>query len=66
VAQNAIATLAEGNADDADEARTALRRAVDWITRTAAEHVPPEYRDSFLTRNPFNRELLTSATRLRS
>lgn len=66
VAQIAIASLAEGNADDADEARAALRRAVDWITRTAAEHVPPEYRDSFLTRNPFNRELLTSATRLRS
>jgi hypothetical protein len=65
VVQIAVAVLREGQADDANEARAALPRTVDWIRTTAAERVPPEYRDSFLTRNPFNRELLTGATRLR-
>jgi tetratricopeptide (TPR) repeat protein len=64
VVQIAVDTLREGNADDASEARAAMLSAVDWIKRTAEERVPPDYRDSFLTRNPFNRELLTSATRL--
>jgi DNA-binding SARP family transcriptional activator/tetratricopeptide (TPR) repeat protein len=40
-----------------------LQHAVTWIRRTADEDVPPEYRDSFLNRNPVNRELLTLATR---
>jgi DNA-binding SARP family transcriptional activator len=42
-----------------------LQHAVAWIRRTAEEDVPPECRDSFLYRNPANRELLTSATRVK-
>lgn len=33
----------------------------DWIMRIAAEHVRPEFRDSFLNRNPVNRALLGAA-----
>ncbi|HTT13920.1 MAG TPA: AAA family ATPase [Burkholderiaceae bacterium] len=64
VVQIAVAALREGDAADVDEARAALRRIIDWIRRTAEERVPAEYRDSFLARNPANRELLTSASRL--
>jgi len=39
-------------------ARAIAHHAADWIFRTAAEHVPPAYRDSFLHRNPFNAFLL--------
>jgi tetratricopeptide (TPR) repeat protein len=46
-------------------ARAVAERAVNWIYTTAGTHVPPEFRDSFLHRNPVNRELLTLATRLR-
>lgn len=41
-----------------------LRVAVDWVNDTARQRVPAEFRDSFLNRNPVNRELLTCATRL--
>ena len=40
-----------------------LRAAVNRIRRTAVEQVPAEFRESFLTRNAINRELLTAATR---
>lgn len=63
VMQIAVGALREGNEEDAAEAQRALQRAVSWIRQTAAERVPPDFRDSFLSRNPFNRELLTSATR---
>lgn len=43
---------------DAALARAIAHHAADWIFRTAAEHVPPSYRDSFLHRNPFNAFLL--------
>jgi hypothetical protein len=46
------------------EARRCLQVAANWLHRTAQEHVPAEFRDSFLGRNPVNRELLTLATRL--
>jgi hypothetical protein len=46
-------------------ARGVAERAVNWIYTTAGTHVPPEFRDSFLHRNPVNRELLTLATRLK-
>lgn len=46
-------------------AEHAVREAVDWVNRIAREHVPAEFRDSFLNRNPVNRELLTLATRLK-
>jgi DNA-binding SARP family transcriptional activator len=38
-----------------------LRAGRDWIEHTAQEHVPAEYRDSFLENNPLNRKLLTAA-----
>ena len=34
-----------------------------WVQRTALTEVPPEYRDSFLHRNPVNAGLLESAAR---
>jgi DNA-binding SARP family transcriptional activator/predicted ATPase len=43
---------------DAALARTILRSAADWIYRTAAEQVPPAFRESFLQRNRANAELL--------
>lgn len=43
---------------DAALARAIAHHAADWIFRTAAEHVPPAYRDSFLHGNPFNAFLL--------
>jgi hypothetical protein len=43
---------------DAALARAIAHHAADWIFRTAAQHVPPAYRDSFLHRNPFNAFLL--------
>jgi tetratricopeptide (TPR) repeat protein len=48
-----------------DEARTALEQGVRWIETTAREYVPAEFRDSFLNRNPANRELLRAASRAR-
>ncbi len=35
------------------------------IRRTAKDHIPPEFQNAFLNRNPVNRELLTRATRLK-
>jgi tetratricopeptide (TPR) repeat protein len=39
---------------DAALSRTIAHSAADWIFRTAADHVPPAYRESFLHRNPYN------------
>jgi hypothetical protein len=44
-------------------AEEALRRGVHWINETALPHVPAEFRDSFLNRNPTNRAILTTAGR---
>jgi DNA-binding SARP family transcriptional activator len=52
-------------ADRHEEAARALKSAVAAIERVAREDTPPEFRDSFLHRNPVNRELLTLATRLK-
>jgi DNA-binding SARP family transcriptional activator/tetratricopeptide (TPR) repeat protein len=46
-----------------DEAAQALANGVTWVRDTAQKRVPEQFRDSFLHRNPVNRELLTSATR---
>jgi tetratricopeptide (TPR) repeat protein len=43
-----------------------LRDTVDWIQETTARHVPAEFRDSFMHRNPVNRDLLAAASRLGS
>jgi DNA-binding SARP family transcriptional activator len=47
------------------EARQVLHDAAQTIRRIADESVPAEFRDSFLNRNPINRQLLTLATRLK-
>jgi tetratricopeptide (TPR) repeat protein len=42
-------------------ARIALERAVSWLLEVANNNVPPEYRESFLTRNPINSAILEAA-----
>jgi len=58
----------DGDADAAGRvaAREALRRAQGWIREVAACHVPDEFRDSFLHRNPVNRSVLAAAGRVRA
>lgn len=46
------------------DARAAARNGRDWLRRVADEHVPAEFRDGFLHRNPVNRELLALVARL--
>jgi len=43
-------------------ARQVLDEGVGWVRGVASAHVPPEFRESFLHRNPVNRELLRAAT----
>jgi hypothetical protein len=52
--------------DDPEGAKDALQRAVDWIEHAALPNVPDEFRDSFLSRNPVNRAILTTASRQRT
>jgi DNA-binding SARP family transcriptional activator len=40
------------------------RHGKSWVERVARETLPAEFRDSFLHRNPINRELLALAARL--
>lgn len=47
-----------------DERAAVLRDARLWIESTASQRVPESYRDSFLHRNPVNRELLAQASSL--
>ncbi|TXH48528.1 MAG: hypothetical protein E6Q93_26525 [Burkholderiaceae bacterium] len=47
-----------------DERARLLHDAQAWIRQTAQQRVPAEFRDSFLHRNPVNRELLALAARL--
>jgi tetratricopeptide (TPR) repeat protein len=47
----------------AGDAGRHLREGCAWVQDIARDHVPAEFRDSFLNRNPVNRELLTLATR---
>jgi hypothetical protein len=47
------------------EAARCLSVGREWLQRAVDEHVPPEFRDSFLNRNPVHREVLTLATRIR-
>jgi DNA-binding SARP family transcriptional activator/tetratricopeptide (TPR) repeat protein len=48
-------------AGDAGSAHIALERARRWILDQALPCVPAAYRDSFLHRNPVNRDVLTGA-----
>ena len=59
----ARAMLAAG---DSAQATQLLATGRDWLQRTASEFVPEAFRDSFLHRNPINRELLALAARLLS
>ena len=48
----------------ADEARRHATAGAAWVMNAHQTSVPPEFRDSFLHRNPVNRELLALAQRL--
>jgi DNA-binding SARP family transcriptional activator len=48
-----------------ERALTLLAAALSWLRLTALPQVPDAFRDSFLTRNPVNRALLTAESRLR-
>ena len=50
---------------DRAEATRCLLAGKAWLQRAVDEDVPPEFRDSFLNRNPVHREVLTLATRLK-
>ena len=51
---------------DPGQAQTLLLAAVQWVRERAAHHVPESTRDSFLNRNPVNRDLLALAARLKA
>ena len=46
-----------------DDARRAARDGHAWVMAVHDAHVAPEFRESFLHRNPVNRELLGLAAR---
>jgi DNA-binding SARP family transcriptional activator len=48
-----------------EEARRALAHGRQWVTALASAHVPEPFRESFLHRNPVNRELLALHSMLR-
>ncbi len=58
IAVRAFDALADTPAADA-----ALGVAFEWVAERALPHVPPAFRDSFLQRNPVNRDLLAAAAR---
>jgi tetratricopeptide (TPR) repeat protein len=49
----------------AAEAADAHARGAQWVAQTARDHVAPEFRDSFLHRNPVHRDLLAAAAQRR-
>lgn len=51
-------------AADDGRAGQVLARGRQWVLDTAQHHVPEPFRDSFLQRNPANRELLSLAARV--
>lgn len=50
-------------AGDTAHAAAVLAEGQAWVRRTAAEHVPDEFRESFLHRNPTNAALLAMVVR---
>ena len=50
----------EANGDP--ETRAQLERTLAWVLGIADHHVPPEFRASFLNRNPINQAILEAAT----
>ncbi len=61
---NLVAGRALAQAGAHAEAAAAFRAGSDWIRSHALPHVPVPFLDSFLHRNPVNRELLAAAARL--
>ena len=55
--------LADGNVGAANDA---LVQGVEWIQNAALPNVPDEFKETFLSRNPVNRALLTAASRMRT
>jgi tetratricopeptide (TPR) repeat protein len=45
-------------AGDAEQARRVFSEGIEWVRRIARDHVPAEFQDSFLHRNPVNHALL--------
>lgn len=45
-------------------AQRELAEGREWVQRIASEHVPAEFRESFLKRNPVNRALLAASGRM--
>jgi DNA-binding SARP family transcriptional activator/tetratricopeptide (TPR) repeat protein len=43
------------------DATDACARGAQWVAQTASDHVAPEFRDSFLHRNPVHRDLLAAS-----
>lgn len=62
IVRNAAAVLQQAGL--VEEARHLAALGVAWLRETAAEHVPAEFRDSFLNRNAVNLALSRLATRL--
>ena len=59
-----VASQALREAGDDEAANRALRAAMHWIHAVALPNVPPEFRSSFLERNPVNRAIALAAQRL--
>jgi hypothetical protein len=59
-----VAAQALAQAGAPAEAAAAIKAGSDWIRSHALPHVPVPFLDSFLHRNPVNRELLAAAARL--
>jgi DNA-binding SARP family transcriptional activator len=53
-------------AQDEAQGLATLAQGEEWIRATARDHVPDEFRDSFLHRNPSNAALLAMASRARA
>jgi DNA-binding SARP family transcriptional activator len=61
---NLVAGRALAQAGAHAEAAAAFKAGSDWVRSHALPHVPVPFLDSFLHRNPVNRELLAAAARL--
>ena len=51
-------------AGDTASARRLLQRGLVWVERVRRDHVPSAFQDSFVQRNPINRQLRALAQRL--
>ncbi len=63
IVRNAVVVLQRAGL--ADEARSLALRGETWLCGVAERGVPPEFRESFLERNPANRELLALVRRMK-